>query len=199
MKSARRKQGSKKMNRIIETATELFTEHGIRRITIEEICRTAGSSKMTFYKYFDNKIDLLHHIWERWFDEGYRVLDDIDAMDIPFAEKMRKLIEWKMELVSGLSPEFLGEVIHASPELAAFIDEMKTKNLSRFMAFVERAQERGDMRRIRPEFFMAIMNKLQEVISDENLASTYTARLDLIQDVHNFLFFGILPLKEQQG
>jgi AcrR family transcriptional regulator len=199
MKAARRRKDSKKMNRIIETATALFTEHGIRRITIEEICSTAGASKMTFYKYFDNKIDLLHHIWERWFDEGYRVLDDIDAMDIPFAEKMRKLIEWKMELVSGLSPEFLGEVIHASPELAAFIDEMKTKNLSRFMAFVEKAQERGDMRRIRPEFFMAIMNKLQEVISDENLASTYTARLDLIQDVHNFLFFGILPLKEQQG
>jgi AcrR family transcriptional regulator len=198
MKSARRKQGSKKMERIIQTATELFTEHGIRRITIEEICRTAGASKMTFYKYFDNKIDLLRHIWERWFDEGYRTLDEIDAMDIPFAEKMRKLIDWKMNLLSEMSPEFVGEVIHASPELAAFIGEMKEKNLSLFMEFVERAQERGDMRRMRPEFFMAIINKLLEVISDEKLAATYTDRLDLIQDIHNFLFFGILPAREDQ-
>jgi AcrR family transcriptional regulator len=198
MKSARRKQGSKKMERIIQTATELFTEHGIRRITIEEICRTAGASKMTFYKYFDNKIDLLRHIWERWFDEGYRTLDEIDAMDIPFAEKMRKLIDWKMNLLSEMSPEFVGEVIYASPELAAFIGEMKEKNLSLFMEFVERAQERGDMRRMRPEFFMAIINKLLEVISDEKLAATYKDRLDLIQDIHNFLFFGILPAREDQ-
>jgi AcrR family transcriptional regulator len=198
MKSARRKKGSKKMDRIIETATELFTEHGIRRITIEEICRTAGASKMTFYKYFDNKIDLLRHIWERWFDEGYRELEDIDAMDIPFPEKMRRLIEYKIQFASRVSPEFLGEVMHAAPELAGFLDEMKAKNLSRFMTFVERAQSRGDMRSMRPEFFLAIMNKLMDVISEENLASTYTDRLDLLQDVLNVLFFGILPVHEGQ-
>ena len=198
MKAARRSKGSKKMNRIIETATELFTKHGIGRITIEEICRTAGASKMTFYKYFDNKIDLLHHIWERWFDEGYRTLDEIDEMDIPFAEKMRKLIEWKMDLVSKMSPEFIEEILNTSPELAAFIGEMRVKNLSRFMVFLERAQQRGDMRKMRPEFFMAIMNKLVDVISDEKLSTAYPDRLELIREVHNFLFFGILPAREEQ-
>ena len=197
MKSARRKKGSKKMDRIIETATELFTEHGIRRITIEEICRTAGASKMTFYKYFDNKIDLLRHIWERWFDEGYRVLDEIDELDIPFPEKMRRLIEWKMGLVSRMSPEFVGEVIHTDPELAAFIAEMKEKNLSRFLEFIERAQERGDMRRISPEFFIAAMNKLLDILSDEDLTRHFPNRLDLIREIHNFLFFGILPASEE--
>lgn len=195
MKPSRRKKGSKKMNRIIETATGLFTKHGIRRITIEEICRTAGTSKMTFYKYFDNKIDLLHQIWQRWFDEGYRMLDEIDSMDIPFAEKMRRLIDYKMDLVSKMSPEFLGEVMHASPELGEFIGEMRAKNLSRFMEFVEKAQRRGDMRRMRPEFFMAVMNWLQGIISDDELAKAYPDRLELILDVHNFLFFGILPVR----
>jgi AcrR family transcriptional regulator len=198
MKAARRSKGSRKMDRIIDTATELFTKHGIRRITIEEICRAAGASKMTFYKYFDNKIDLLHHIWERWFGEGYRVLDEIDAMDIPFSEKMQRLIEWKMNLVSSLSSEFLGEVLHASPELAAFIGEMKAKNISRFMAFVERAQSRGDMREMRPEFFLAVMNKMQDVVYDDTLARYYPDRLELIREVHNFLFFGILPVRDDQ-
>ena len=197
MKPTRRKKGSKKMEGIIEAATELFTRHGIRRITIEEVCQTAGASKMTFYKYFDNKIDLLRHIWERWFDEGYCALDEIDAMDIPFAEKMRRLIEWKMDLVSRMSPEFMDEVIHSSPELAAFIDEMKVKNLSRFMEFVEMAQERGDMRRISPEFFIAAMNKLLDILSDEDLTRHFPNRLDLIREIHNFLFFGILPASEE--
>ena len=198
MKSSRRKKGSKKMNRIIETAIELFTKHGIRRITIEEICRTAGVSKMTFYKYFDNKIDLLRHIWERWFDEGYRTLDEIDEMDIPFAEKMKRLVDYKMYLVSKMSPEFLGEVMHVSPELGEFIGEMRAKNLSRFMEFVERAQRRGDMRNMRPEFFLAVMNRLQELVFDDELARSYPDRLELIRDVHNFLFFGILPVREEE-
>ena len=198
MKSAKRRKGSKKRDRIVETAIELFTKHGIRRITIEEICGTAGASKMTFYKYFDNKIDLLRHIWERWFDEGYRVLDEIDAMEISFPEKMRRLIEYKMEFASRVSPEFLGEVVNASPDLAGFIGEMKAENIRRFMGFVERAQARGDMRSMRPEFFLAIMNKLMDVVSEENLARTYTDRLDLLQDVLNVLFFGILPVHEER-
>ncbi|HER43328.1 MAG TPA: TetR/AcrR family transcriptional regulator [Candidatus Eisenbacteria bacterium] len=199
MKSARRSKGSKKMDHIIETATELFTRHGIRRITIEEICRAAGASKMTFYKYFDNKIDLLRHIWERWFDEGYRMLDEIDAMNIPFPEKMRRLIEYKMDLVSRMSPEFLGEVVHASPALAAFVEEMKAKNLSRFMAFVEKAQERGDMRVMKPEFFLAVMNAMQDIVHDDRLARLYPDRLEMIREVHNFIFFGILPVGEKRG
>lgn len=196
MKANNREKGSKKMDRIIETATDLFVKHGIRRITIEEICRTAGASKMTFYKYFDNKIDLLRHIWERWFDEGYRVLDEIDEMDIPFAEKMRRLIEWKMNFVSSLSPAFLDEILNTAPELAAFIGEMRAKNLARFMEFVEKAQSRGDMRRMKPEFFLVVTNKIADIIFDEKLASLYSDRLDLIRDVHNFIFFGILSERE---
>ena len=49
---------SKKLQQITQTAYDLFWRHGIKRVTIEEICRTSGVSKMTFYKYFDNKNDL---------------------------------------------------------------------------------------------------------------------------------------------
>jgi AcrR family transcriptional regulator len=184
---------SKKKDRIIETATELFTRHGIRRITVEEICREAGASKMTFYKYFDNKIELLRHIWQNWFEEGYGKLEEIDTMEIPFKEKMRLLIGYKMELIERMSPEFISELLHAAPELAEFIQEMRDKNISLFMEFVKRAQARGDMRRMHPELFMTAMNKMQEVLSDEGLAKVYPDRLELIREVHSFLFFGILP------
>ena len=127
---------SRKRDMIVEKATELFTKHGIRRITVEEICREAGASKMTFYKYFGNKIELLQHIWQNWFDEGYGRLEEIDAMDIPFKDKMGLLIEYKMELLEKIGPEFVDEVLHAAPELAAFMTEMRNKNISLFMEFI---------------------------------------------------------------
>jgi AcrR family transcriptional regulator len=196
MAEQKQRRRSKKRERIVETATELFTKHGIRRITVEEICREAGTSKMTFYKYYGNKIELLRHIWQNWFDEGYGKLNEIDSMEISFKEKMELLIEWKMELIKKMSPEFIGEILHAAPELAEFIHEMRNKNISLFMEFVTKAQERGDMRRMHPAFFMAAMNKIQEILYDEDLARVYPDRLGLIREVHNFLFFGILPVSE---
>jgi len=190
---------SKKRDLIIKKATELFTRHGIRRITVEEICREAGASKMTFYKYFDNKIELLRHIWQEWFDEGYGRLEEIDAKDIPFKEKMGLLIEYKMGLIEKMSPEFVGELLHAAPELAGFMAEMRDKNISLFMEFVERAQERGDMRRMHPAFFMAAMTKMQELLADGELEKAYADRLEFMREVYNFLFFGILPVPGEQG
>jgi AcrR family transcriptional regulator len=193
MAGEKKRRRSKKMERIVATATELFVKHGIKRITVEEICREAGASKMTFYKYFDNKIDLMRHIWQNWFDEGYARLDEIDAMEIPFKEKMELLIDWKMNLLKRMSPDFLEEVLHAAPELTDFLMEMRQKNLSLFMEFVAKAQARGDMRKINPAFFMAAMNKMVDMITDGDLEKLYPDRLDLIREVHDFLFFGILP------
>ena len=196
MAEEKMRRRSKKRDLIVEAATGLFTKHGIRRITVEEICREAGASKMTFYKYFGNKVELLRHIWQNWFDEGYRRLDEIDSKQIPFKEKMELLIEWKMELIKKMSPEFMSEILHAAPELVEFIHEMRNKNFALFMEFVTKAQDRGDMRRIHPVFFMAAMNKMQEILTDEDLAKVYPDRLNLIREVHNFLFFGILTVSE---
>ena len=43
---------------IFKTAKDLFWKYGIKRVSIEEICKEAKVSKMTFYKFFPNKIEL---------------------------------------------------------------------------------------------------------------------------------------------
>ncbi|MCJ7802330.1 MAG: TetR/AcrR family transcriptional regulator, partial [Candidatus Marinimicrobia bacterium] len=53
---------SPKFKQIVETANDLFMRFGVKRITIEEICKTAKVSKMTFYKFFKNKIELAEYI-----------------------------------------------------------------------------------------------------------------------------------------
>ena len=39
---------SKKKQQLLNTATELFRAHGFRRITIDEICKTASIDVMMF-------------------------------------------------------------------------------------------------------------------------------------------------------
>ena len=49
-------------NILVKQARELFWKHGIKRITVEEICSEAGISKMTFYRNFKNKVEIAERV-----------------------------------------------------------------------------------------------------------------------------------------
>lgn len=44
---------------IVKTATAMFTQHGCRRITMDDIAKELHISKRTLYEYFGNKEELL--------------------------------------------------------------------------------------------------------------------------------------------
>ena len=176
---------SKKQMQIVETAEALFMRHGIKRVTIEEICRKAGVSKMTFYKYFGNKIELLKHIWNKWMEESFDKMDEINAMDIPFPEKIERMYRWKVEFMSKINTEFIEEFLH--------IDIGVDKVMQRFMQFIVDAQKRGDIRpEIRPEFIMAVLDKLHELARNDGLMKAYPSFVDFQREVKDFFWYGIL-------
>jgi len=192
------KRISKKKRQIVSTATDLFTKHGLKRVTVEEICQRAGASKMTFYKYFPNKMALFRHIMNGMIEDGYKKLYEIDAIDIPFREKMQKLIQYKIELGSKMNREFINEMLGPVPETMDFWQEIQVKNCQLFIDFVTKAQGRGDIRKMRPEFILAVFNKLLELILDEDLRKIYTDYAEFIREVNSFFFFGILPVEKQE-
>jgi AcrR family transcriptional regulator len=47
---------------IIQASENLFSQHGWQRISIGDICAEAKISRVSFYRYFKNKIELLKEI-----------------------------------------------------------------------------------------------------------------------------------------
>jgi len=178
---------SKKREQIVETAKNLFMRHGIKRVTIEEICKKAGASKMTFYKYFPNKIELVKHIWKNMQDEGFNKLDEIDEMDISLPEKIQLMFSWKQEYVSNISDIFIEEILTIHMEHFDMEEYRK-----RFVQFIVGAQKRGEVRpEIRPEFFIAVLDKLQELAIDEELIRKYPNFIEFNREIKDFLWFGL--------
>lgn len=67
---------------ILETADRLITERGYEQISVEEITRTAGIAKGTFYNYFEKKEDLIRALYHSHFEElnaGITALAEGDA------------------------------------------------------------------------------------------------------------------------
>ena len=71
--------------RIVSAAWQLFNEQGYEHTTVEDILALSGTSKGTFYRYFDGKDALLGTL-SVLFDEKYAELsptipDDMDAIE----------------------------------------------------------------------------------------------------------------------
>ena len=186
---------NKKYVQIVNTAKELFWKYGIKRVTIEEICATAGVSKMTFYKFFTNKYTLVRHILDRIFDESLSKYNSIMASDQNYKDKVSDLVVLKMESTKEISHEFLSDFYNLEDtELKAYMQQKKEENLTLMMNDIILAQKSGDIRAgIKPEFIMYFLNHLSAMGEDPSIKALYPNAQDMILELMNFYFYGILP------
>ncbi|UCH84708.1 MAG: hypothetical protein JSW50_03160, partial [Candidatus Latescibacterota bacterium] len=111
----------------------------------------------------------------------------------------KKIVEYKSEQLARMSHEYIDDVLHSEPEVMAFFREAQAKNLTLFMEFLKKAQARGDMRPMRPELILAVLDKLNEIARDEALIELYGDHVEFIREIQLFLFYGILPAQENKS
>lgn len=77
-------------DRILETASRLFYQEGLRATGIDRIIAESGVAKMSFYRHFPSKTDLIaaflnarHQRWMSWFrGEVDRRIDSEGRLDV---------------------------------------------------------------------------------------------------------------------
>ena len=186
-----------KKQQIVDTARELFWKFGFRRVSIEEICSIASVSKMTFYKHFRNKDELIKHIIDLITGNAMKKYREIMDSDIPFYMKVEKSIQLKIESTDEMSQEFFDDFHkNASQELREYFNKLVHDNLQTILNDYIEAQKKGDVRPdINPKFILYFFDKIFEICKDENLIKTYKRPQNLITEVTRFFFYGILPRK----
>ncbi|MBN2030430.1 TetR/AcrR family transcriptional regulator [bacterium] len=190
---------TEKQKQIIETAKKLFWKYGMKRVSVEEVCREAHVSKMTFYHYYQNKNDLAMAILDLIQEEGMKKYQDIMDRDVSFAEKVRLWVQLKMEQTKDLSSEFFNDLHkNAPPEVTAHFQKIYTESVQRILDDFLQARQRGDIRKdIKPEFILYFLNRMIDMTDDENLSTLYDSPQEMILELTNFFFYGILPRREK--
>lgn len=190
---------SKKLQQITQTAYDLFWRHGIKRVTIEEICRTSGVSKMTFYKYFDNKNDLAISVLDSIFTKAQKRYHEIMAQDAPFSEKVNGIIKLKLEASKDVSTELLHDLWqNPVPEVADYMKKRTQLSLKEFLDDMILAQKKGEIRQdINPRFILYFIGKMQEFAADEKIVNLYETVHDFTSEIINFFFYGILTREKE--
>lgn len=179
----------------METGRKLFWKYGFKRVTIDEICREADVSRMTFYRCFDNKIDLAKSIYKDVIDRAVDEFNRIIREDIKPAEKLKKILLLKMEGTTDISQEFLFDFYSSTDaELKQFVKDQTKKAWEEMISGFRYAQVKGWFRKdFKPEFLLHMSQKLVPIVTDKELLKLYETPQDLIMEFANFFTYGIAP------
>lgn len=106
-------------HRILEAALDVFSAHGYRGATLDQIAETAGLSKPNILYYFNGKEDihvtLLNQLMETWLDP----LVEMDASGDPLDELL-SYVQRKLDMARALPREsrlFANEILQGAPRM----------------------------------------------------------------------------------
>lgn len=138
-------------SRYIETALELFIEHGYHGVTMDTVVASAGGSKATIYRYFDSKEALFSAIVDDLQTTLGAAPAPQDLSDVPIADGLRIL--GRATVGGALNPRAIVLIRLAAgeynrfPELAHLLFELApARSYERFKGFLETKQAKGEVR-----------------------------------------------------
>lgn len=176
---------SKKCIQLIETAKELFFKHGVQRITVEEICKKSNVSKVTFYKNFSNKDELVRYIRDELIKQGFSKYEEINELDIGFPEKVELITQWRIDFFSNIKSEFIEDILSVEET----IEEMKR----RYLKNIEAAQIKGEVRNdLSPELIWLVTEKLNELVRDGSWKEVFSDYSEFQKQLRKIYFYGLL-------
>lgn len=183
-----------KADHLLATARALFQQHGIRRVTVEEIVRHAGISKATFYAHYANKTAIVRTVIEQLFDEGVAAYQAIVASDQPFPDKINALVDLKEAQTRTFGPAFIDDFLTISdPELLSVVQQRTAEQIERVAAFIRDSQARGDLRAdLEPRFVIFLLNHFRELGAHPDLLALYPSSRELTMELTTFFFYGIM-------
>ena len=120
---------TEKRELILEAALEIFSQHGFRGATIDQIADGAGMSKPNLLYYFRSKEEIHITLMQRLLTTWLAPLRELDDVGDPISE-LRSYIRRKLEMARDYPREsrlFANEILQGAPRIMPMIEgELKT-------------------------------------------------------------------------
>ena len=131
--------------RLLSTARDLFHRQGIRSIGVEAIAEAAGTNKMTLYRHFGSKDDLVVACLKRVAEEGLAAWQSLET-DFP-GDPLAQLLAWVHRAAAHVLEDGRGcDLANAAVELSEdehparrVIEACKTAHRDRLVAVCQAA------------------------------------------------------------
>ncbi|MCP4669963.1 MAG: TetR/AcrR family transcriptional regulator [Desulfobacula sp.] len=184
---------TKKQRELVEAAMWLFSRHGVKRVSVKEICKKASTSKMTYYKYFSNKHEMVRTVLSVFFGELIEMFEKFDSENISFREKFDRMFALEIEKIKEMGQDFFEEISNPKGDLYKIYSDEMVRYLEWFAHYYRKAQERGDIRKnISIDSIIFIMGQLEDLMNKPEMVKMFPKYEDRIMELGNIFLYGII-------
>jgi len=182
---------SKKHLAILSAARVLFNRHGFKKVTIEEICSEAGTSKMTFYKDFENKHILANCVLDYVVAEGIVMFKEIMEKPVDYYEKINDIIRLKHIQLTNLGEIFLEDVL-SDHVLRDHLFSKQTENIDLTIQLFDLGKKEGVLRSdITSEYFIYLLDAYAKLYLEKGMIHLFPDTHERTEQIMNLFFYGI--------
>jgi AcrR family transcriptional regulator len=181
--------------RLTEAGHELFWKFGFKKVTVEDVCKKAGVSKMSFYRYYENKTELAKRVLDNVISDGVVKFRDIMSDDDTVVNKMHRFIALKIEGTNNISKEFIADIYgDMGSEIQQYMAKLTAHTITTMIEEFRNAQSRGVFNsNFKPELLFALSNSFTELMNNPVLNKLYENPQEIIIEMVNLISYGIAP------
>lgn len=141
---------------ILDAALEVFSQHGYRGATLDQIAEASGLSKPNMLYYFESKeeihVTLLNQLMAAWLDP----LAQIDPAGVPLEEVMR-YVHRKIDMCFEFPREsrlFANEILQGAPRMAPHLESGLKPLVERTAQVIQGWVDAGRLAQVEPRHLL---------------------------------------------
>lgn len=127
---------------IIQTALELFSKSGIKKVSMNDIANVSGVSKRTLYDFFENKDELLYQMLVSIYDDLERYHKKLSDQSLSALEILLLFCRKVMDEPIGFCKAFYDD-IKRYPKANEYMIQYKKKSLNNLIVLLKKGVQEG--------------------------------------------------------
>ncbi|MEJ5219620.1 TetR family transcriptional regulator C-terminal domain-containing protein [Cognatishimia sp. D5M38] len=143
-------------SKILEAALDVFSTHGYRGSTLDQIAEAAGLSKPNILYYFDGKEEIFVTLLGSLVDQWIEPLRQIDPDGEPL-EEIRRYVARKVQMSKDMEREsrlFANEILQGAPRIGEHLSGDLQELFTRTTGILAAWMDQGKIARVDPEHLL---------------------------------------------
>ena len=128
--------------RILQIATALFHQHGIKQVKMDDIANDLRISKRTLYEVYENKEDLLFEVLQQHDSAERQQLLEFDRPGTNVINIILEIYRVRTAEFITVNPLFF-EDLQKYPNLLTYVRKLHNDKEAEIVAFIERGKNEG--------------------------------------------------------
>lgn len=175
--------------KILDAALDVFSIHGYRGATLDQIATAAGLSKPNILYYFDGKEEIFVTLLSSLVDTWIEPLRQIDPDGEPL-EEIRRYVSRKVQMSSEMGREsrlFANEILQGAPRIGAHLTGDLEMLFKRTIGILNSWMAQGKIAEVDPEHLLYSIWATTQHYADFQAQITVLSGSDKIDSAGAFL------------